>query len=51
MKKLKVKKIEVQSVSDELTDAIVQVSAAMKVLSDSRLSERALIMLLKDATG
>lgn len=51
MKKTSIKKIEVQGVTDELVAAIQNISTAMQVLKNSRLSERALILLLRDATG
>jgi hypothetical protein len=53
-KKLKTPKIvpiKVKFVSDELAEEISELSDAMQILTNSKLSERALLLLLKDATG
>lgn len=44
-------RIEVQSVGDELADAIIALSQASQGLEASHLSQRTIILLLRDATG
>lgn len=47
----KIKKIEVQSVSDELAEAIRNIDTAMQAVSKSGLKESTIIVLLKDSLG
>lgn len=47
----KIKKIEVQSVSEELAEAIKNIDTAMQALSKSGLKESTIIVLLKDMLG
>lgn len=44
-------KINIESVTDDLADAILVTSRAMQTLNNGRLSERAVLLLIKDATG
>lgn len=52
MNKIKVKQIPEKEIPTEiLASAIIEISQATKVLKQSRLNDRAIIVLLKDATG
>lgn len=46
-----VKKIEVQSMTDELAEAIKSIDKAMQVISNSAIEQRTIVLLLKDHLG